>query len=240
MPVQDAPLDPAAARNIPQSQDDLTRISGISGESQQVAQSDTATQANLIALAGRIRESFKTKKFGKFMSELGRLTLLTMRDEMALPIWIKNAVDPTSPLAAQEAQEVAKLWKQIKGVNLGDIDNDISVILSSMSPISQEQERNDWIQFLTLLMNPGLGAILSQSPILLRKTAGLFNITSAAELREVAQGMEAAAKMFAQAQAAQMAQKQGGGAAPGPTPTNNDIAGQLGQQLPVEVQQGIQ
>lgn len=239
VPMADAPLDSAITRNIPQTQDDFTRISGISGEAQQVAQSETATQANLIALAGRIRESHKRVQVGKWLAQIGRLLLMTLRENMALPFWIKVAVDPQSPMAGQEAQEVAYLWKQITNEQLGDIDLDITVDLASMSPVQQEQERTEWLTFLNLIMNPQLGAVLSQSPALLRKTAGLFNIHNERDLREVASAMEKSALMFAMQQAQASAGKGGGTAAPGPTPTNAEIGGQLQQQLPVEVAQGV-
>lgn len=238
VPMQDAPLDSQIVRNIPQTEDDFTRISGISGEAQQVAQSETATQANLIALSSRVRESSKRVTVGKWLGKIGRLLLLTLRENMALPFWIKIAVDPASPMAVQEAQEVAHLWKQIQAEDLGNIDLDIAVELSSMSPVAQEQERQDWLTFLQLMVSPQLGAVLSQSPALLRKTAGLFNIHDERDLREVSKAMEAAAMMNAMAMAQQANPKgQGGLAAPGPTPTNGAIGGQLAQQLPVEIAQ---
>lgn len=234
-PMMDAPLDAAVARNIPQSHDDFTRISGISGESQQVAQSETATQANLIALAGQTREAAKRLVVAMFLSEIGRIILLTLRENMALPFWIKIAVDPDSPLAEIEAEEVTKLWSQIDNEALGDIDNDVSVDITSLSPIAQEQERANWLTFLQLVTNPQLGAILSGSPTLLRKTAGMFDIHNERDIREVSAAMEKAAIMFAQAQAAKAGVAMPPG--PGPTPTNSDIASQLTKQLPVEMAQ---
>src|SRR6185369_6527272 len=154
VPMQDAPLDPAVARNLVITHEDFTRVSGISGESQQVAQSETATQANLIALMGQTRENSRRMQVGKWLSAIGRLILLTIREDMALPFWIKMNVDPTSPMAAQEAIEVAKLWKQIEAEELGDIDMDISVDIASMSPVQQAQERQDWLTFLSLVTNP--------------------------------------------------------------------------------------
>jgi hypothetical protein len=156
-------------------------------------------------------------------------------------MWIRKAVDPYSPLAAQEAQEVAQLWKQIKSEDLGEIDNDIRVDLTSMSPVQQAQERQDWLTFLGIVTSPAIGMVLSQSPALMKKTAGLFNITNERDLVEVSKALEAAAMMAAQAEAA----KQGiqlpmgaGAAGPGATPTNGAIGDQLAQQLPVEMAQG--
>ncbi len=238
VPMQDAPLDQAVARNIPQSIDDFIRVSGVSGESQQVADSETATQANLIALQGRVRESAKRIVVAKWLSEIGRIILLTLRENMALPFWIKMAVDMDSPTAPEEAQDVAKLWKQIVNDALGDIDNDISVDLTSLSPVAQAEERTEWLQFLQLVTSPALGMVLSGSPALLRKTAGLFNIHSERDLVEVSKALQITAMAFAQAQADKAGVAMPGAPGPGPTPGNSEIAGQLNEQLPVELGQG--
>lgn len=234
MPIPDAPLDQAVMQTLEVAHQDFTRVSGISGENQQVVQSETATQANLIAAMGQTREGAKRIVVAKWLSKIGRLILMTLRENMALPFWIKIAVDADSPMAAEHTADVKKLWKQIDAETLGDIDNDISVDLTSLSPIAREQERTNWLTFLQLLINPQIGMILSNSPTLLRKTAGLFEITNERDLGEVAKAMQAAALMFAQA----MAQKAGvtapiGGApAPRPTPGNGAIAQQLNAQVP--------
>lgn len=236
VPVPDAPLDPAIFKDAALALEDFTRVSNISGETQQVAQSETATQANLIALAGKIAERAKSARVGLWLSEIGRIMLMTIREKMALPRWIQKAVDPYSPMAMMEAQEVALLWKQITQEEIGAIDNDISVDFSSMSPMTQAQERDQWLGFLGILTNSPVGMVLSMSPALLRKTAALFDITSEREIAEVGRAMT----MMAQMQATAAAQKSSGAgeagkAAPGPTPDNNAISAQLNQQLPVEM-----
>lgn len=237
-PIQDAPLDSAVARNIPQSQDDFTRVSGISGEAQEVAQSETATQANLIALASKVREASRRKVVARWLADLGRVMLLTMVDKMALPVWIKKNVDPESPLAMAEAMEIAEIWSSIEAEDLGSIDNDITVDITSLSPVAQEQERAEWMAFLQVITNPTLGAILAQSPSLLRKTAGLFNMHNERDLVEIQGAMQKAALLQAMTMAQGTSGKaSGGGIGPGPTPSNPEIAGQLSEQLPVEVTQ---
>ncbi len=133
-----------------------------------------------------------------------------------------------------------KLWYQITADQIGDVDQDIRVDLSSMSPVQQAQERKDWIGFLTLLVTPGVGLMLMASPALLRKTAGLFNIHSERDLVQVSQAVQMIVMMNA-ATAGGTASGGGAGqageAAPGPTPDNDDIVGQLQNQLPVEVTQ---
>ena len=234
-PVPLSSLDNAMFRDEQVVLEDFTRVSGISGEAQQVAQSETATQANLIALMAQTRENSKRQVVALWLAEIGRLILLTIREKMALPVWIEKAIDPHSPLAPMEAMEVAKLWQQIEAEDLGNIDNDITVDLSSMSPVQQAQERSDHLAFLALLANPQMGMILLQSPYLLRHYAGMFNIHDEKLLSQLAQAIESGIL-------AQVVGMMGGGggkgtpgaAAPGPTPNNNDIRGQLQNQLPTE------
>ena len=236
VPVPDAPLDPAIFRDMADHIEDFTRTSGVSGEAQQVAQSETATQANLIALMGRVRENAKRQQVGQWLSAIGRLILLTIRDNMALPIWIKKSVDPYSPLAGMEAQEVQYLWQQNIAEDLGDIDNDITVDHASMSPVAQAEERTDWLTFLQIMTNPQIGMILGQSPGLMRKTAALFNIRSERDLQEVSQALQMTALMMAGAGAAGgmgVGPKPG----PGPVPSNSETGNQLAKQLPVEINQ---
>lgn len=239
-PMQDAPLDAAVMRNVPQSIDDFIRVSGISGESQQIADSDTATQANLIAMAGQVREASRRVVVAQFLSDIGRIMLLTIKENMALPFAIKMHVDPTSPLAGEEAQELAKLWQQIEAEDLGDMDNDIDVELTSMSPVAQEQERTNWLTFLGVVTSPQYAPIFAASPFLLRKTAGLFGIHSERDLAELSRAVEAAAMMVAQAQAAQAGVSLPQNPGPGAVPTNADTQGQLAEQLPVELAQTVQ
>ena len=185
-----------------------------------------------------MRESYKRVQVGRWCGRIGRLILLCMRENMALPFWIKQAVDPESPMAQAEAQEVEYLWRQITAEELGDIDLDISVDLAAMSPAEQASERDSWLAFLNIMQSPSLGMVLMQSPSLLRKTAAMFGITSQRDISEIAKAMQGAALMNAMMQQQQVAAKgQGGGAEPGPTPTNAEIGGQLEAQLPVEVSQ---
>jgi hypothetical protein len=236
IPVPDAPLDPAVFRDEATVLEDFTRVSGISGEAQQVAQSETATQANLIALMSQTRENQKRMQVGAFLGDLGRIILMTIKDKMALPMWIKKTVDPYSPMAPMEAQQVALLWEQIAASDLGDIDNDIRVDLASMSPVQQAQERQDFLAFLATLNTPGIGTMLLASPWLMRKTAGLFNIHSERDLAEVGSAVQMMALMQASQGASAGAAPGGaqGAPQPGPTPTNSETMGQLENQMPME------
>lgn len=236
-PVPDAALDPSVVRNIPLTKEDFREISGVSGEERGVAEAETATQANIIQLQSRVRESFGRVQVAQWLAKIGSIMLETIREYMTLPIWIKVNVDATAPTAAEEAMRVATLWQEITADQLGDMNYDISVDVESLSPIAEETERSSWLQMLTVITNPALQIPLASSDVLLRKTVGYFGIKSEREISEIQKAMQASMMMMAQAAMAQ-AQAKGtpGQAAPGPTPSNEDIQMQLQQQMPGGVQ----
>lgn len=248
-PVEDAALDPAVARNIPNTREDFMRVSGVGGDQQNVPESETATQAQIIDTNLRIRESFARAQVGKWLSKIIKLMIMTARDRMALPYVIERNVDPLGPAAGMEVLRVASTWAAITHEDLGEFDFDVSVDLESMSPTTMDQERQKWMQTLGMLMNPQMAILLSGSEVLLRKTLEFNGIRSARDVGEIRQAM--------QATAIAMAMQQGMGAgpggppgkpgagpgagprkpainpspAPGPTPGRGDIMSQVAAQL---------
>lgn len=236
-PIADSPLDAAVVRNIPLSKDDFREISGVTGEERGIADADTATQANILDTRSRIRESYGRVQVAKWLSDVGRLILMTIRDSMALSFWIQMSVDPLGENAEAETQAVAAVWQQITSEDLGDINFDISVDIESLSPVAEEAERNSWNQVLALVTNPQLQALLAASDVLLRKTLGFYGVKSEREIREIKRAIQAAVAM----QAAALAAKSGGAglpgitpAAPGPTPTNDAIFQQITRQIGIQ------
>jgi hypothetical protein len=131
--------------------------------------------------------------------------------------------------------KVAETWKRIVRQELGDLQLDISVDVISLSPLSEEGERQSWTQVLALLANPQLLSVLMASDVLLKKTLGYYNVKSQAEIDEI---KKAGAAMLAMVSAAAQTKQGGGGAggpqgapAPGPTPGNSNIMAQLTSQM---------
>lgn len=233
VPVQDAPLDPAVARNVPQSKDDLREISGVPSEQRGIAQSETATQANIIDVRSQIRDSYGRQQVAEWMSAVGMIVLVTIRKRMALPFWIKVSVDPTGPQAVEEALRVAEIWKEITSEDLGDLNLDITVDTNDLSPVSKEQERNNFFQGLATMTNPQFAPILAVSDVLMRKALSFFDISSETDVQEIKRAVAINMMIQMQAMAAKngmpgLAQNPG----PGPTPGNPAIAKQIEAQVP--------
>ncbi len=194
IPIQDAPLDAQNWNELSASRDDLNQISGVSGEARNAPDAPTATQANITNVRAQIRESRARNQVAEWLSDIARLILLNLRESMKLPFMVKRSVDPFA-IAADLPQlgEKAQLWQEIESEDLDDLDVDVKIDVASLSPVSEDAQRNQWNVVLTLLTNPALSMLLMtpnpnapQDPSpLLRKTLSLNGITSDQEIREI-------------------------------------------------------
>jgi hypothetical protein len=231
-PVPDAPLDSAVARNIPLTKEDMREISGIGGDQRSVAESETATQANIIDVRSQIRESFGKHQIGEWLSKIAFLVLRTICEKMALSFWIEVSVDEFSEGAEEEARRVGKLWQQIHATDLGELNVEVTIDIGSLSPLTEEKDKADFFNGLAILGNPQFGGLLAGSDVLLRKALAFFGIKSEREITEIKKALQMNLMMQAQAAAQQSGTPSRAG-----LPGNAAIAKQLGQQIPVEMGQ---
>ncbi len=218
-------------QHLDASKMDFMAVSGVSGDQRGVAESETATQANIIDKHNTLREGSARARVQTWLAEIARLMLMTLREDMALPFWVKRNVDMAAVEDNQgsEIMRVAELWQEIAAEELGTSDVNVTIDLSTMSPIAQETERNSWNQVMALLTNPQLCMILGMSPALLKKTLQLYNITSQTEIMEIQTVIQQILLMQVAAQQAAAAgpggeagagagTPEGGGPNPGETP----------------------
>jgi hypothetical protein len=237
-PIADAPLDSSIMRDELVNENDFREITGIGGDQRgEASKNSTATQANIVEFRTRIRESYRKELVGEWIARMATIMLRLIRTHMALPFWIKMNVDPQAQGAEQEAMGIATKWLQIVSEDLGDLQLDISVDVISMSPLSEEGERAAWTQVLMLFTQPQLLAVLLSSDVLLKKTLQFYNVRSQGEIDEIKkagmQMVQMVASMAAAQNGAAAAPDAGQGAAPGPTPGNMGIRGQLAAQMGV-------
>lgn len=247
IPIEDAPLDPAVARNIPQTKEDFMNIAATGGDQRGVAESETATQATVIETRARIRESFGQMGVAKFVATIARCTIETCKAFMALPFWIQRNVDPLSPTGMMEAMQVAQVWQQITSQELGPLTYDVSVEAESLSPINDDVERQQFDAALQMLTsNMILMLFLRFSDMLLRKWLSFRGIKNekaiqqfklAIELTLVAMGTQAAALPSDQGESAEKGAQvavatAGGGQAR--LPGMMDMVNQLRKQVGIQ------
>jgi hypothetical protein len=207
-PVQDAPLSSDVWQHLDASKQDFMTVSGIGGDQRGVAESETATQASIIDVRSKLRESSARTRVGDWLAAISRLILLTAREYMTLPIWIQRNVDPIAGLQnPAEAERIAGIWQQISSEELGDTDLDVFVDLASMSPVTEDAQRNSWNQVLMLMTNIQILTILAQSEVLMRRTLTLYGIRAENEIQEIMKVAQATIQMMQQQAAAEAAAK---------------------------------
>lgn len=191
VPVPDAPLDGAVWSNLAAAKEDFTQVSGNPSEMRGVPQASTATQANIINTRTQIRESAQRTKVAEWLSEIARIMLAIVREDMALPFWIRQHVDLQSPAALEEVAEVTALWAQITADALGDLDFDITLDMASLSPVTQDAQKASWVEMLLTITNPAVVRYLSISPHMLRRTLHLWGIRNETDVRAIEDAIKA-------------------------------------------------
>lgn len=204
MPVPDANLSGDVWNNLAATKEDFNTITGTSGEQKGVSSADTATQANIIDVRSRIRESQARVCVSNWLADICRLILLTLRANMQLPFWIQANADPLAQ-DPNEMMRVAQSYQEITAQDLGDGEMDVKVDITSLSPVTIDQQRQDWTQVLGLLTNPALVMIFAISEPLLRKTLKYYGIVAESEVKAIMQALQMMMMAQAQAQAATMA-----------------------------------
>jgi hypothetical protein len=230
--LQDAPLDRGHVLDEQEAKSDFREISGVGAEQRGEADANvTATQANIVSANSQIRSSYQRQQVSEWIADAAWLILKTIADKMALPFWIQQNIDPNGPNAQQAAMQVTQDWKQVTSTQLGDIEYDITVDVTSMTPVADEGEKQQWLQALQLVVAQPM---IVTSEILLRKTLGYFNIRNENDIAEIRK----AGMMMMAMQQAMAQQKQQGGVGgqqgmpqPGPTPDNMGIQQQLMSQM---------
>lgn len=191
---------------IPDTREDFNEISSIPAEHRGVSDAETATQASIIDINARVRESADREKVAKFLARVIKKMLLISKEKMALSFWIKLHVDPLGPEALRETLRVVNGWAQITHKDLGDFEWDVSVDVEALSPATEDLRRNQWLNFIGVMGTPGALPVLA-SETLLKKTAAYFGIRSAREVAEIKQSVLQALMV----QAGMQAMQKGGG-----------------------------
>jgi len=167
------------------SKDDFNVISGTSAEARGVSDRTTATQAGIVERRSVIRESRDKEIVAEFLVGLGKEIIQQAKDSLALPFWIKLTQDV--PDLFSEAKVTEDTFKLITSDEFGDDDFEVSIEVSTLSPVEQEEEKTKFIEFLSIITNFPQIAL---SPALVYETAqrvGYRNEKAIAELARMSQ-----------------------------------------------------
>jgi hypothetical protein len=192
-PVQQIAYDAAVIRTLSVAKDDLMQVSGISGEQRGQAESDTATQAEIINQRSLVRESFGRLRVAEWLGNIISGLLHLAIEKMTLPMVVLKNVDPFSPMLIQEALRVEASWRQITFQELKEADNlvrwDVNVNIETLSPLTEQTARAELGQLLQMIGNPAVAMLLSRSKALLKRTLDTFGFRSAADQQDVMEAL---------------------------------------------------
>lgn len=154
-PVAFAPSDPALATSLNVTKDDFVIASGTTSEQQGQADRVTATATVAQNQRAGVREQSAQSKVAEWYCDIGKEVLLQVIEKFTLPFWIKTNLDV--PQDQQEAAQITETFKLIEAEDLEDLDFEVDVSIESLSPVTNQQEKQKLYELL---------AILSQYPLL--------------------------------------------------------------------------
>lgn len=167
-PVLDAPLGVVPDKMLAVSDDDLNKISGTPLLQRGASARTTATESTLIDAKATLRENAEKMRITKWLSKIGRETLLTIQEKFVFDLYVELTSDSKESLFA-EVQEQQAVYKAVSTEDLSDgYDFRVDVDVTSLSIASREQEKQIFIEFLAVTSQ--FPAIML-SPILIREAA---------------------------------------------------------------------
>lgn len=170
------------------SRDDFNIIAGTSAEQRGQADRSTATQSQIKERRSVIRESRDKEIVAMWLQDIGKEILMTAKDEFALPFWIKISAD--SPGLFAETDFSKQQYSLITSDEFGEEDFEVNIKVSSLSPIDQQEEKNNMAEFLALVSQYPQVAM---SPMMIREIAdrtGFRNERAIAEYVRSAQMLQ--------------------------------------------------
>ena len=222
------------------AKDDFNIISGTSSEARGVSDRTTATQAKLVDVRSRIRESADQLDYTTLLAKIGRGLLVCAQQRLTTGMWIKMVSNPNEQ-ALTDMQARQPVFKYITSQDLSDgYDFDVDVSIENATPAAMEEDFQDFSKFVGMLQN---FPMLAMSPTLIRETAFRCNYRNEKVIQQMQQ--VAIAAMAAKAQAAQQQGQMAAAGVSSNTPEQTQTAqmqqpnpGQIGQQI--QQQLGIQ
>jgi hypothetical protein len=214
-PVAQPNMNDSAMQTLTLSDKEFKQVGGVGGDAR-VSQESSATQAKIAATKDQTQDSFDRSIVADFLSAVVEELLALAIDNMNMDRWIAINVAPDSMYSMELAQQTAQQFEMINADKLNEessgLNWGVSIDMESLSPVSEEEKFQKWMQALTLLGNPGMSRLFALSPELLKHTLDLMGIKSARDQEMIIQSMQKLMQMEMQMAA------QGQGQGPGVTP----------------------
>jgi hypothetical protein len=203
-PIPQPSMSGEALRTISLANNAFSEVSAVSEQQRQQSTADSATEARIVQQKGDVRNSYEQEQVAEWLGAIARGLMRCAIEKATLPIIVKMNADPYAPDAALEGQAIAAQWQQITAEQLKEADAtlkwDVAVDVQSLSPLTQQQEAERWMQFLNLISNPGVGGLLALSPELLKHTMNLAGIRNNKEQQAITQALAMKMQLLTQPQ----------------------------------------
>jgi hypothetical protein len=148
--------------------DDFVLMSGSSADAFGVGDRVTATQTMEVSRRTQVRENREQIKVSRWISKIGATLLATAQEKFISGLWVKSSIDGGETFG-MEVQEKSVIWQYIASQQLQDgVDYDVDVLITSMSPVANEDEKRKFMEFQAVLAQYPQ---ISFSPTLVREAA---------------------------------------------------------------------
>jgi len=158
------------------SRADFDNVAGVTAQQRGQATSGTATETNIINNESSIRETRDKFVVAKWLCRIGKEILLQAKehlvDDILIPI-TSDVDEGVTPIGEMEITQTR--WAEINTDQLGDEDMEVNINVSSLSPISNEEDKARFLEFLAILTNY---PPLNLSPVLVREVATKVGYTN--------------------------------------------------------------
>lgn len=185
-PVAAAPMDPISDKQIVLSRSDVYETTRVGGEQRQVASSNTARQASIIAVSKQVQDSRDRNIVSDWLVNLCWKALKIAEQNITFGFLVKTTVDASGPGAQLEEQKLSETWRVIQMDDLGsDLEYEIKIDIESLAPMNSTLMSQQWTALLQLLSNPAVLTIFSRSEAIARKILSGMGIRDEADVQEV-------------------------------------------------------
>lgn len=222
-PVNQPSFSENAIQTLTLSDKEFSDVGGVGGDAK-IAQSKTATQAKISETKNQVQDSFDRLMVADWLGEICRELLCLAVENMSMDRAIATNVTPDNMYYNEIGQKVTQSFKRINATILSDaaagVSWDVIIDLEALSPVSEEEKFQKWMQGLSLFGNPVFARMFAVSPEILKHTLTLLGIKSGRDVALIQDAMMKVVQM--EAQLAAMGQNaapgvspQGGSGAPG-------------------------
>lgn len=181
VPMPNADLGAQHAEMLQVSRVDFDNIAGITPQQRGQGSDSTATESNIVNERSSIRETRDKFIVAKWLCRIGKEILLQAKEKLVEDVLIPITADVDESVTPIGELELTKTkWVEINTDTLGDEDMEVDINVSSLSPISNEDDKRKFLEFLSILTN---FPPLNLSPVLVREVATKVGYTNEQVIR---------------------------------------------------------